>query len=88
MEIKIGKDRVLPCANGKIVANCNVSPVLLGPCPCVLISFTILKVCMVALFDKEEIHQDLHLVVAESQDESKFVVYGEMYVSFVQVTLI
>ena len=43
---------------------------------------------MVALFDKEEIHQDLHLVVAESQDESKFVVYGEMYVFFVQVTLI
>lgn len=53
-----------------------------------MISFTILKVCMVTLFDKEEIHQDLHLVVAESQDESKFVVYGEMYVYFVQVTLI
>lgn len=32
------------------------------------------------LFEKEEIHQDLHLMVAESQDESKFVVYGEMYV--------
>lgn len=32
------------------------------------------------LFDKEEIHQDLHLIVAESQDESTFVVYGQMYV--------
>ena len=33
-----------------------------------------------SLFDKEEIHQDLILMVAESQDESKLVVYGEMYV--------
>ena len=39
---------------------------------------------MVALFDKEEINQDLRVVVAESQDESKFVVYGQMYVYFVQ----
>lgn len=50
---------------------------------CCDLFYHILKVCTVALFDKEEIHQDLHLVVAESQDESKFVVFGEMYVYFV-----
>lgn len=33
-----------------------------------------------ALFEKDEIHQDLHIMVAESQDESMFVIYGEMYV--------
>ena len=42
--------------------------------------FVLSKVFSVILFDKEEIHQDLHLIVAESQDESTFVVYGQMYV--------
>ena len=36
----------------------------------------------VALFDEEEIHGDLHLVIAESPDESQTVVYGEVYVKF------
>ena len=39
------------------------------------------------LFDKEEIHQDLHLIVAESQDESTFVVYGQMYVPTITMPL-
>ena len=39
------------------------------------------------LFDKEEIHQDLHLIVAESQDESTFVVYGQMYVLTITMPL-
>lgn len=39
------------------------------------------------LFDKEEIHQDLHLIVAESQDESTFVVYGQMYVFTITMPL-
>lgn len=34
------------------------------------------------LFDEEEIHEDLHLMVTESPDESQIVVYGEMYVTF------
>ena len=33
-----------------------------------------------ALFDKEDIQQDLLLMVAESSDESTFVIYGETYV--------
>ena len=40
------------------------------------------------LFDKEEIHQDLHLIVAESQDESTFVVYGQMYVLTITMPLV
>lgn len=47
--------------------------------------YSFFKVFTVTLFDKEEIHQDLYLMVAESQDESKFVVYGEMYVYFVHI---
>ena len=35
-----------------------------------------------ALFDEEEIHEDLHLMIAESPDESQTVVYGEVYVKF------
>ena len=35
----------------------------------------------VALFDEEEIHEDLHLMIVESPDESQTVVYGEEYVS-------
>ena len=34
-----------------------------------------------ALFDEEEIHEDLHLMIVESPDESQTVVYGEEYVS-------
>ena len=45
------------------------------------------KVFSVTLFDKEEIHQDLHLIVAESQDESTLVVYGEMYVPRITIPL-
>lgn len=33
-----------------------------------------------ALFDGEEIHEDLHLMVAENPDGSHVVVYGEVYV--------
>lgn len=36
------------------------------------------------LFDDEEIHEDLHLMVAESPDESQIVVYGEVYVKFTE----
>ncbi|XP_073259368.1 uncharacterized protein [Porites lutea] len=39
----------------------------------------LVEVFSVTLFDKEEIHQDLHLIVAESQDESTFVVYGQTH---------
>ena len=38
-----------------------------------------------ALFDEEEIHEDLHLMIAESPDESQAVVYGEEYVKFTVV---
>ncbi|KAK2556767.1 DDB1- and CUL4-associated factor 15 [Acropora cervicornis] len=39
----------------------------------------LIQVFNVALFEKDEIHQDLHIMVAESQDESMFVIYGEIY---------
>ena len=39
-----------------------------------------------ALFDEEEIHEDLHLMIAESPDESQTVVYGEVYVEFTVVS--
>lgn len=38
------------------------------------------------LFDDEEIHEDLHLMVAESPDESQIVVYGEVYVAFTVIS--
>ncbi|XP_078353801.1 uncharacterized protein LOC144638475 [Oculina patagonica] len=38
----------------------------------------LVQVFTVLLFDKEEIHEDLHLMVAESPDESQIVVYGEI----------
>lgn len=40
----------------------------------------------VALFDEEEIHEDLHLLIAESPDESQTVVYGEVYVKFAVIS--
>ena len=39
-----------------------------------------------ALFDEEEIHEDLHLMIAESPDESQTVVYGEVYVKFTVIS--
>lgn len=39
-----------------------------------------------ALFDEEEIHEDLHLMIAESPDESQIVVYGEVYVKFTVIS--
>lgn len=36
------------------------------------------KVFSVALFHGEEIHEDLHLMVTQSPDESHVVVYGEV----------
>ena len=39
-----------------------------------------------ALFDEEEIHEDLHLMIAESPDESQTVVYGEEYVKFTVIS--
>jgi len=44
------------------------------------------KVFTVALFDEEEIHEDLHLMIAESPDESQTVVYGEVYVKFTVIS--
>lgn len=44
------------------------------------------KVFKVALFDEEEIHEDLHLMIAESPDESQTVVYGEVYVKFTVIS--
>jgi len=38
----------------------------------------LVQVFTVALFDEEEIHEDLHLMIAESPDESQTVVYGEV----------
>lgn len=38
------------------------------------------------LFDEEEIHEDLHLMIAESPDESQTVVYGEEYVKFTVIS--
>lgn len=39
-----------------------------------------------SLFDEEEIHEDLHLMIAESPDESQTVVYGEVYVKFTVIS--
>ncbi|XP_068727567.1 uncharacterized protein [Montipora capricornis] len=39
----------------------------------------LVQVFCVALFDKEDIQQDLLLMVAESSDESTFVIYGETF---------
>ena len=39
------------------------------------------KVFSVALFHGEEIHEDLHLMVTQSPDESHVVVYGEVWVN-------
>lgn len=44
------------------------------------------KVFAVALFDEEEIHEDLHLLIAESPDESQTVVYGEVYEKFAVIS--
>jgi len=38
----------------------------------------LVQVFAVALFDEEEIHEDLHLLIAESPDELQTVVYGEV----------
>ncbi|KAJ7377024.1 protein ubiquitination [Desmophyllum pertusum] len=38
----------------------------------------LVQVFTVPLFDEDEIHEDLHLMVAESPDESQIVVYGEI----------